>query len=240
MIRIAVCDDNREELNRITKILDELALIFPELLVESFLSGEEFLEHYQKMCPAQLFDLIFLDIHLGEINGLYLAREIRKRDGDVLIVYLTAHPEYVFGVFDTNPLDFLCKPAPPTLVHAVFRRAYDKLKQRRALLFFQQGRDMLVFPVARILYFDCYGGRITIHMLDGTEEFRGKKNALLAKIPREEFLPIHNHYIVNMRFIQKLRNAVTLQDKITLPISRTYAQSAKMEFARYLTRGEIG
>ena len=56
------------------------------------------------------FDLIFLDIDLGGMDGMALARKIRETDSEVPILFLTNHKEYVFEGYEVQAFRYLLKP----------------------------------------------------------------------------------------------------------------------------------
>ena len=58
-------------------------------------------------------DLVFLDICMGDVNGIELARHLRAVDEKVLIVFLTTSSEYAFDAFPIHPFDYLMKPIDP-------------------------------------------------------------------------------------------------------------------------------
>lgn len=77
------------------------------LTVEAFSDSAAFLFQYPGSYP---FDLIFLDIDLGGMDGMALARKIRETDSEVPILFLTNHKEYVFEGYEVQAFRYLLKP----------------------------------------------------------------------------------------------------------------------------------
>ena len=93
-MRIAYCEDEPAQRSRMELLLRTFAerKRLP-LTVEAFSDSAAFLFQYPGSYP---FDLIFLDIDLGGMDGMALARKIRETDSEVPILFLTNHKEYVF------------------------------------------------------------------------------------------------------------------------------------------------
>ena len=73
-----------------------------EGVIEIFNSAKGLVEFFLKNEP----DVLFLDIELGDINGIELAKYLRNEFPTLIIVYITNHPDYVFSCFETEPLNF--------------------------------------------------------------------------------------------------------------------------------------
>ena len=85
MIRIAVVDDDREEVQELCELLQFTSLELQEpYTIETFYSGSEFLAQYRKQ-----YELLCLDIDMPEKDGMAVAEEIRRRDSKVLIMFIT-------------------------------------------------------------------------------------------------------------------------------------------------------
>ena len=97
-MRIAYCEDEPAQRSRMELLLRTFAerKRLP-LTVEAFSDSAAFLFQYPGSYP---FDLIFLDIDLGGMDGMALARKIRETDSEVPILFLTNHKEYVFEGYE--------------------------------------------------------------------------------------------------------------------------------------------
>ncbi len=121
-MKIAVCDDNqaiREELSRLIK---RQAL---EADIVTFKSGEEMIS------AGENFDISFLDIEMGEVSGMDIARRIREREKDgrqrSIIIFVTGYREYMEAAFDVNAFHYLIKPIDAEKFSEVFDRAWKEM-----------------------------------------------------------------------------------------------------------------
>ena len=95
-MRILVCDDEQ----RYCQIISEYLLANfdenSEGVIETFNSAKELVSFCLKNEP----DILFLDIELGDMNGIELAKYLRSEFPALIIVYITNHPDYVFSSFE--------------------------------------------------------------------------------------------------------------------------------------------
>ena len=104
MIRIAFCDDNQAELQRIRTLLKELHPFDDNYEVTVFSSGEELLRSDKRP-----FDLLFLDVQMPELNGYDTARRIRETDQRTTLIFLTGVAAPTVEVFQVSPFRYLMK-----------------------------------------------------------------------------------------------------------------------------------
>lgn len=119
-MRILVCDDEK----RYCQIINEYILANfdenSEGVIDTFNSAKELTSFCLKNEP----DILFLDIELGDMNGIDLAKYLRNEFPNLIIVYITNHPDYVFSCFETEPLNFLRKPIDKAEFNKTFQRIY--------------------------------------------------------------------------------------------------------------------
>ena len=123
-MKIAVCEDEKivaEELAE--KIREFMKLTYFDFSIDIFLTGEDFRK------SPEIYDLLFLDCRLPDANGLTIAKELRARDIDTAIIFVTAFPEYVYESFEVQPFRYMIKPIEETVLRKAligFVRAYEK------------------------------------------------------------------------------------------------------------------
>lgn len=105
-MRIAVCDDDRTIIEQLETYFDSIE--DKDLEYEVFFSAEELSRYISK--EDDEFDLYILDIEMYEMSGLDLAKSIRQKNTNALVVFMTSHPKYVYDVFEVVTFDFIQKP----------------------------------------------------------------------------------------------------------------------------------
>ena len=75
-----------------------------------YFTAKELLKHV--IDDGEMYHLYIFDIEMPEMNGLQLAKEIRKIDAKALFVFLTGYTQYVMDVFEVITFDYISKPSP--------------------------------------------------------------------------------------------------------------------------------
>lgn len=102
-MRILAIDDERSALNVLVRAIKEA---LPDSEPVSFTLPEEAL----KYASENNCDIAFVDIEMGEINGIMTARELKKINPKINIIFETGYVEYAHDVIALHPSDYLLKP----------------------------------------------------------------------------------------------------------------------------------
>ncbi len=123
MINIAICDDDRMATESLEKMLYEIAAESNiTIRCESFYGGTALTGVISEQ--RSYFELIYLDIEMDDMSGIHTALQLRDLALPVLIVYVSAHEEYLKELFRTEPFRFLSKPVKKTELREVFHAAW--------------------------------------------------------------------------------------------------------------------
>lgn len=119
----AVCiDDEKLALDFMTHLLDKVDNIE---VIDTFLRAKEGLAFILE----EPVDVVFLDIHMPELDGLQLAEKILEKKPHVDIVFVTAYNEYAVSAFELNAIDYLMKPVKIDRL----QKTIDRLEKEQAL-----------------------------------------------------------------------------------------------------------
>ena len=119
MINVAICDDDVATTGNLETMLQEIAKRnFVQTEMEVFWDGKKLIKAIEN---GTYFDIVFLDIEMGQEDGITVARRIRETDKSVLIVYVTSHESYIQESFEVRPFRFLVKPVGEERLEACFR-----------------------------------------------------------------------------------------------------------------------
>lgn len=120
-MRIAVCDDDRAIREEISRLIQKQV---PEVDIAEYQSGEELIN------AKGNFDIYFLDIEMGKVSGMDIARHIRGQEESgrqrSIIIFVTGYWEYMEAAFDVNAFHYLMKPIDTEKFSAVFGRAWKE------------------------------------------------------------------------------------------------------------------
>lgn len=215
--KIAICDDDKKQRENLTALVKEWAQKIGQLIqLQTFESAEGFLFQYAE---EKDFDMLLLDIEMGQMNGVDLAKAVRREDREVQIIFITGYMDYISDGYDVEALHYLLKPVAPEKLFDVLDRAAQHLKSRdKSILFHLQG-EVVRIPLYQIRYLEVRQNYVTIH---ADEEYTIKKTLReLEQNLDERFYRIGRSYLVNLHEIKKITRAdVYLKDETVLPLSR--------------------
>lgn len=230
--RIALCDDDAVFTQRfqtlLAEVMDSLAISY-ELCIH--LSADALARALES---KQSFRLIFLDIFLGEKNGVAFARRLREEGHQTDLVFITVSRDFAVEGYDVFPLSYLLKPVTRDKLEKVVRRALAHAPNR---LVFPTKRGLIAAALDDILYAEIYDRTIYLHKTDGSKDtFTGTLSDLENELPPLHFVRCHKSYLVNMAHISRIvRYAITLTGNIKIPIGKNRyneVQDSFIDFAQ--------
>ena len=240
MIRIAVCDDDPlyvKEIENLLRLCEKKYNIKVDVSV--FLQGKKLEE---SMMQKKVYDAIFLDIQMDGQDGILTAKNIRKIDEKVLLVYVSAHESFIEEIFEVTPFRFIKKPINSQRFHAVFELIYQKMSDEQKYFTYMYKKEFKRIEMDQILYFESRGRKINIHLQDGRELYLyGKLDELEQTLKERKinFLRIHQSFLVRYSAIaNKKYTEMNLINGQCLTISRGKQKSIEEEYCR-LMGGEI-
>ncbi len=220
MLKIAICDDDKLQCAGLEKVVLEDALTNNiKVEIEVFSTGDALIGHIQQ---GYAFDLIFLDIELGNKTGIEVGQYIRQVFDDHIskIVFMSSHSGYERDLFDVQPMNFLSKPIDPTKVSNCIRLALKVTSQEKKVFKYQVGHSFKQMPFKNILYFENKLRKIEIVTDKGTDVFYGKMATVREQLP-EIFITPHTSYSVNYNAIEVIGGqSIKMKDGKEIPISR--------------------
>ena len=230
MYRFAVCDDSSADRAYVTALIEAWGCSRDILLqIEDYPSAEAFLFAYE---GNETVDVLFLDIEMGDMSGVELAKRLRQMGAGLQIVFLTGYMEYIAEGYDVEALHYLIKPVAQEKLGAVLDRAVERLKTRENVLLLSLPDGVVRLPLSEIRYLEVMKNYVTLHAV---EEYSVKRSlSELTKELDESFYRIHRSYIVNLRFVKRItRTEVTLKDGAALPLSRKLYDGLNQALIKY-------
>lgn len=230
-MKIALVDDCQNELKKLINVLSSKLNTGDSSTYQlyAFHSGEEFLFSWK---PGS-FDLIILDIFMKTLTGLDVAREIRKTDKDVRIVFCTTSNEFAAESYEVNAQFYLKKPYTEELIDIMLSRLKLEDYELRRTVTLPDGQQIVL---RNILYTEYFNHVLTIHSKK-REDLRcyisqSAAEALLCSHPY--FLVCSKGIIVNLyEVIAKSANSFILSNDSVLPISRRRSKEVQDAYAAF-------
>lgn len=219
MYTIGICDDGKNVCIAIEKMLIQYARERNvQVDTNVWYSGESLRDYLE---AGNHLDILFLDIELFKMTGIEVGNYIRKHldDMGMQIVYISGKSSYAQQLFKTQPLDFLVKPISQLQINETMDTAVKIIKKKEERFEFQQGKEYYYVPMGDIVYFGSERRKIKVVTMKATFEFYGRLKEVAKCLP-EEFIIIHQSYIVNREYVFRYTyEMVELVDGTILTIS---------------------
>ena len=189
-MEIAVVDDEKVIREHICALIEEQQ---PGSRIEAYATGEGLL------ASGKQFDIVFLDIQMEGMNGIETARNLRGRQGDTILIFITGIKEYVFDALDLYAFQYLLKPIDEEKFTEVLERAVREAarKKERRMLFIKSRN--LTLEQSEILYIESRAKKVEIHTAGTAQaiEIYAALDELEGQLG-DGFYRCHRAYIVNM------------------------------------------
>lgn len=215
--KLGICDDNEEY----TRFIDGLVAQWAQehghqVRTALFPSAEAFLFQYEE---ERDFDILLLDIEMGGMDGVELAKRVRQRDDAVQIVFITGYTDYISEGYEVSALHYLTKPVDGEKLFQVLDRALGRLARNEPVLTLELPGETVRVPLSKIRYLDVLHNYVTVH---AEREFTVKRT--LGELEKEldrQFFRIGRSCILNLACVSRVtRTAVELTDGTVLPLPR--------------------
>lgn len=239
MLKIAVCDDSRELLEKVEKDLHEYENVRnTPVTVHTYTNAVDLLDGLKKTD----YDILILDIIMPGFTGMQAAHEIRKFNEEIKIIFLTSSKEFAIESYSVGAYYYLLKPVLKEKLFSVLDKVVSEItsKQESCVIYTHMG--IVNIPFARIECLEVYNKHLVFHLSDGsTKETRGAltdyENVFLE---RKEFLKIHRSYILNMDYIHSIEaGEITTYSGKIFPVSRLLAKDIKEHYMNYMFTKEV-
>ena len=213
--KIAICDDSQADTEYLTTLVKEWAKD-RTAIIKTFPSAEAFLFNYAE---EKDFDILLLDIEMGKMDGVTMAKAIRQDNESVQIVFITGYSEYIADGYDVAALHYLIKPVKTEQLLSVLDRAAERLKKNEKELLLKTADETVVMPVREIRYLDVQQNYVTVH---GKTDVTVKRTlGEFEKELDERFFRLGRSYIVNLTCVRRIsKTEVILTDGSAIPLPR--------------------
>lgn len=196
-MRILICDDDTLMIKQLQKYIkayfDSSRIRYPELV--SFSSGEALLSDKGRK------DLVFLDIEMPGMNGIYVGNELKKMNKNVLIVVVTSYSEYLDEAMRFHVFRYLSKPLDK---QRFFRNMNDALTYYNAVTFkiaVETKQGVYSVPASHIIAVEAQDRKVIIHTIKQDLKSIHTMDYWLKQLPQNHFIQTHRSFIVNLEHV---------------------------------------
>lgn len=237
-MRIALCDDNLTDLNKIKELLLSFSasgITGNDLIIKEYNNATTLLfdlEHRED------FDLLIIDIIMPGLNGLQLASEIRSHNNSCRIIFISSSPDFALSSYKVDAFYYLLKPV---MKHELF----PLLEKAKLQMDIDISESVLIKTAKSI-------NRIHFNMIQYVESMRHVINFHLSNsntrscygtisefagilLSDRRFVKCHKSYIINMDYVATMTTSdFVMDDGTIIPISRNLCQQIKNDYLMYI------
>jgi DNA-binding LytR/AlgR family response regulator len=226
-MRIAVCDDEKHQTEYLARLVNAWASARGlRVTVREYGSAGEYL------FAGECFDVLLLDIQMDGQSGLELARELRKRDENLLIIFITAYEDYAREGYEVSALRYLMKPVDEAQLSAALDKARQQLSKPQKYIIVEERGEYIRLPQQDILYAESFDHYIELVTERGSYTVRMKAAAFDAEA--ENFVRCHRSYSVNLKYVRCITRAGLMLDNAkVIPVSRRLFDKLNTAFIKY-------
>lgn len=237
MHKIIVCDDNVEFMEALVRLLTQYASLYNAEVI-GFSTGNEVLEY----CRDNRCNIIYMDIEVGEANGMSIAKTLKRMYPHMLIIYISAYDNYYTDMVQAEPFRFI--PKDMANMQKFEKTVADTLEaaMRRIngseLWSYEFRRRQYVIELGQVRYFRSFGRKIYIvgDTGDAPKYCYGKMDDLQRELEKAKanFGRVNKSYMVNMRYARYTgTDKVIIDNNTALSISNKYRKEFNKKYIQY-------
>lgn len=227
-MKLAVCDDEKNDLDNIANIIKDFFAADCE--ISKYKDAESLLEDSHK----QFFDVLFLDIDLPDMNGMQLAERIRDENEYVKIIFITNREDCVYKGYKYNAFRFIAKNSLEDGLTEALTALSRYYESKNNYVTFKTQNNEITRNIDNIQYLEVHGHDMLIKYNNNTEKISGTMSQYEKLLTPKGFIRIHKSFLVNYRYIYSIeKNDVKLNDGTLLPLSRKRINETKNKLQIY-------
>lgn len=232
VLNAVICDDDKKCVDEVRKYVEqyccENSITYS---IDSFTSAEAVLR-----CDS-VYNIAFLDIEMGEISGLDVAQELKKRNKNIIFIFITGYEKYVDDAMDLFSLRFLGKPLDHTRLLSGLDKAVELINEDVVEFYLSESNDIQKVKENDICYIEIMSHKTKVVLCDRCYYSSEKLDYWEKALTNVSFYRPHKSYVVNMAFIEHYRrNEVVMKNGNVIPVAYRMQSQFRKAFGDYLKR----
>lgn len=230
MLRIAVVDDEQEQRALLESCLDRYGQENAQPLALSlFGDAQEFL----RQDPGD-FDIVLLDIQMPGLDGMAAARQLRQRNRQLVLIFITNMVQFAVEGYEVDAMDFIVKPVSYYRLASSITKARSRLQTEQGVPLVLHTKDGTYrLDSARVQYIEMFNHHTIFHTEDGVFDTTGSLKKLEQQLTGQPFARCNSGYLVNLRYVRSVAGSDVVVGGDRLPISRTRRKAFLQQMSEY-------
>lgn len=222
MLKVVVAEDDKECIDVMKRYLTEFSRKEDiPITFKVYTDGMSFLDEYETDT-----DIVFMDIVMPHMNGLEAAARLRKRDGNVCLIFITTMSQYAVKGYEVDALDFLIKPVSYDLFSVKMKKAADVCLKRAERSYTLKTSDgLFLVKYSDIIYVEGDKHYLIFHTKSCDYRVRKMMRDIENDFKDEGFALASGSLLINLLYVSAFKGTeVTVAGEI-LPVGRNYKQN---------------
>lgn len=215
------------------------------LEIDKYKNAESFLFEWE---PGLGFDVLFIDIQMQEMNGMEMAKSVRKKDNGINIIFTTGITGYMEEGYEVEALHYLVKPVDKSKLHICMDKVLKKKKDINYIIVHSR-YEVHKITTSQINYIEARGHRCVVEVF--TEE-NGRKHPELLDVSESiselenlvkthGFIKCHRSYLCGIQNIHHIaKTEITFDTGSHIPVSRRLYKDVNQAFIKYFSKALPG
>lgn len=233
MVKIAITEDEREYRELLKKYLERYQQETGRTMeLDFYTDGDGLVEAYQMQ-----YDIILMDIQMRFMDGISAAKEIRKKDPEVVIIFITNMDQYATKGYEVDALDYILKPVDYFMFSQKLERAILRMQNRNAkYIMIDIKGGMKKIDLNQVLYIESQGHKILFHTLSECIQAGGTMKEYEEGLEKYDFSRCNKGYLVNLKYVDGISDGCAEVGEERLAIGRTRKNQFMEALTNYMSK----
>lgn len=230
MLLIAIVDDERSDSDALKELVDAYFQQNKQAyMIHVFNSALDFIR------STESHDIVFMDIRMDKLDGLEVARIMRKINQDFILIFVTHMAQLAIKGYEVDALDFIVKPADQLSITNALDKALKRLDGVSSSVFaLKTAEGIISLSSNDIVYVEVFDHNLVYHTTRGNYDVRGKLSDVMKKLDEKRFIMCNRSYVVNLRHMTSIGNDFLTVDDTQISISKSRRKEIMQRFSSFL------
>lgn len=232
LINAMICDDEKKYVDEVYECLvdycdDNNIVCNVDIFNDGLSAGES----------DKIYNIAFLDIEIGNISGLKLAKLLKERNKHIVIFFITAYEKYIDDAMDLFALRFIKKPIDHIRLYNGLEKAVQLINEDEISFYLKSSKQIQKIKAKDVIYVENADHKTFVVTENKTYNTAENMDYWENKLTNICFGRPHNSFIINMEYIQNYqRKEIALSDGKIIPIAYNKQKDFRKIFCEYLKR----
>lgn len=229
-MKILICDDNLNIVEEVKGLLADYAadknIAFD---ISTFDNGQATLE------SSENYNIAVLDVEMPDMNGIMLGEALRRRNKQTVLIFLTAHSQYLDSALNLNAARFFEKPINKERFFNGIDNALERIDNSTVSFYIRDDKAQVRITADSIIYIEIEHRKTKIVTEDKTYCTTHTLDYFKDRLISSLFAQPHKSYIINFNFVTAYeRSEIMLNNKYKIPVSRSKQTAFRTAFVRFM------